>query len=43
MKFTIIHSDGTERELMSGGNEIAVTSENVQQYCLAAAKYYLLT
>jgi hypothetical protein len=30
MKFTVILSDGTERELVSGGNEIAVNSENVQ-------------
>jgi hypothetical protein len=43
LRFTVIDEQGTEVELVPGGADIQVTSENIHEYCLGVAKYHLVT
>jgi E3 ubiquitin-protein ligase HUWE1 len=35
--------EGDEIDLIENGHEIPVTKENIEEYCVKAAKYYLIT
>ena len=42
LKFSMEAEDGQEIELIENGKNIDVTSDNIEQYCQAVAKYYLI-
>lgn len=43
MKYSIQDDDGLEIALIENGLEIELTKDNIDDYCLSVAKYYLVT
>ena len=43
MRFVITSEEGKEIELIPNGAEVQVCEQNIEEYCLRVAKYYLVT
>lgn len=43
LRMTVMNELGEEVELVQGGRDIEVTSDNIDEYCMRVAKYHLIT